>query len=53
MYDKEKLHNVITKDEYRTVDNDGKIFPPSHDVYRMISETLMSHTSPLNIYIQF
>ncbi|CAL1677483.1 unnamed protein product [Lasius platythorax] len=56
MYDKEKLRDVITNDEYRTVDNDGKIFPPSHDVYQIISETLMnngSHITPKHIYTIF
>lgn len=53
MYDKEKLHDIITKDEYRTIGDDGKIFPPSHDIYRIISQTLTSnesHITPKNIY---
>ncbi|CAL1678203.1 unnamed protein product [Lasius platythorax] len=53
MYDKEKLLNVITNDEYRTVDDDGKIFPPSHKVYGMISEALInggSLISPKHVY---
>lgn len=35
MYDKEELRDVITYDEYKIIDDDGKIFPPSHDVYRI------------------
>lgn len=52
MYDKEKLHNVITNDEYKTVD-EGKIFPHFHDLYRMISETLVnsgSYITPKHVY---
>lgn len=53
MYDKDKLHDIITNDEYRTIDDDGKIFPPSHDVHRMISQTLInsgSRITPKHIY---
>lgn len=53
MYDKEKLRDILINDEYKTVDDNGKIFPPSHDIYRMISETLInsgSHITPKHIY---
>lgn len=53
MYDKEKLRDILTNELYRTVGDDGKIFPPSHDVYNSISETLKnsgSHITPKHIY---
>jgi len=53
MYDKEKLHDILINDEYRMIDDNGKIFPPSHDIYRTISETLKnsgSHITPKHIY---
>lgn len=40
MYDKVKLLDVLTNKDYRTVDGDGKVFPPSHKIYTIISETL-------------
>lgn len=42
MYDKEKLHNILINDKYRTVDDEGKVYPPSHAVYGLISEALAS-----------
>ena len=53
MYNKEKLHDVITNEKYKTIDDNGKIFPPSHNIYRIISETLTnsgSHISSKHIY---
>lgn len=53
MYDKNKLLDILIKSEYKTVDNDGKIFTPSHDVYAKISETLQnsgSHITAKHIY---
>lgn len=53
MYDKEKLRDIITNDKYKTVNDDGKIFSPSHAVYCLISEALQnneSHITPKHIY---
>jgi len=45
MYDKEKLYNILTNDKYKTVNNDGKIFPLSHAVYCLISKALQNNGS--------
>jgi len=53
MYDKEKLYNILTNDKYKTVNDDCKIFPPSYNVYCLISEALQnngSHITPKHIY---
>lgn len=52
MYNKEKLREILTNDEYRTIDNEGKVYPPSHAVYGLISEALAStaYISPKHIY---
>lgn len=53
MYDKEKLCDIITNDEYRTIDDKGNVFPPSHGVYHMISQTLEnsgSYITPKHVY---
>ena len=40
MYDKVKLLGILTNKDYRTVDDDGKVFPPIHKIYTIISEAL-------------
>lgn len=40
MYDKGKLFDILTNKDYRTVDDNGKVFPPSHQIFTIISETL-------------
>lgn len=48
MYDKEKLRDIITNENYKTINDDGKIFPPSHTVYCLISEALKNNGSYIN-----
>lgn len=53
MYDKEKLLKILIDEKYKTIDDDGKVFPPSHVIYRCISEALInsgSHVTPKRIY---
>lgn len=38
MYDRTKLQDTLQKAEYRTIDENGKVLPPSHDVFKRISE---------------
>lgn len=40
MYDKEKLRDIITNENYKTINDDSTIFPPSNVVYCLISEAL-------------
>lgn len=43
MYDKKLLAELLSRTEYRTVDENGKILPPSNDVYKNISLSLLEH----------
>lgn len=52
-YNKEKLRNIITNENYKTINDDGTIFPPSNAVYCLISEALKNnglHINPKHIY---
>lgn len=53
MYEKEKLHDILTNAEYRTVNDEGKVLPPSNAVFCLISEVLKdngSHITPKHVY---
>lgn len=45
MYDKGKLRDVLTNEKYKTIDNEGKVLPPSDPIYALISETLVTNES--------
>lgn len=53
MYDKEKLLKILIDEKNKTIDDDGKVFPPSHVIYRCISEALINsgpHVTPNHVY---
>lgn len=53
MYDKEKLLAILIDKEFKTVDDNGNIFPPSHVVYHSISTVMEkngSHIKPKHVY---
>lgn len=53
MYDVETLLSLLICEEYRIIDDNGKIYPPSHEIYKKISEKMLecnSKISPKHIY---
>lgn len=48
MYDKAILLEILLQDEYRTLDNDGKPYPPSTVVYNNISEKMRERGSTIS-----
>jgi len=48
MYDKKKLRDILINEKYKTIDNKGKIFPPPHTVYSLISDTLANNESNIS-----
>jgi len=40
MYDKSVLLEILLQDDYRTLDSDGKPYPPSASVYTIISQKM-------------
>jgi len=53
MYDAEKLLTLLTCEEYRAIDDNGKIYRPSHDIYKKVSERMLEYNnkiSPKHIY---
>lgn len=51
MYDIVKLRKVLTTEEYRVIDDDGKCLPPSNEIYKRISETMDGNPSAKHVYI--
>jgi len=47
MYDREKLIETLTKTEFRTLDENGKPFPPSNVIYNKISDYMLSQDSAI------
>jgi len=47
MYDREKLIETLTKTEFRTLDENGKPFPPSNVIYNKISDYMLSQVSAI------
>ncbi|CAH2215622.1 jg13506, partial [Pararge aegeria aegeria] len=39
-YDKVALRQILSDDNCRAIDNEGRVFPPSHEVYLRISNTM-------------
>lgn len=48
MYDVDKLLTILTNPTYRVIDENGKVFPPSNEMYTLI-EMAMDH-NPKHIY---
>lgn len=49
MYDKVKLYDILRNDDYKTVNEEGKIFPPSHVVYDLIADEYEQDLSQMGI----
>lgn len=54
MYDKEKLLEILLRSDLRTIQDNGKPYPPSATIYRIISEKLKEldmNLTPKHIYV--
>lgn len=54
MYDKSVLLEILLLDDCRTLDNDGKPYPPSKPVYTTISQKMQErncHITPKHVYV--
>lgn len=51
MYDIEKLRKVLLSEEYRVIDDNGKVLPPSNSIYKRISEVMGGNPSAKHTYI--
>jgi len=52
-YNKDLLRDILLRDDCRTLDNNGKILPPSNQVYRVISDRMAlekSHIKSSHVY---
>lgn len=53
MYDKTKLLEILLDKDYRTIMDCGRPYPPSAEIYCIISEKmkqLNSHITPKHLY---
>jgi len=50
MYDIENLRALLISEEYRTINETGQCFPPSHDVYKRISIAMDGNPSSKHVY---
>lgn len=50
MYDIEKLVKVLTNDCYKVVDENGKVFPPSNGIYKLIGTTMEGNPKAKHVY---
>lgn len=54
MYDKEKLLEILSHTDFRTVQDNGKPYPPSAEIFRIISNRLKEfniNIKPKHIYV--
>lgn len=54
MYDKLKLLEILLDSNFRTLDDNGKVYPPSNEIFRTISKTMLEsnhNITPKNIYV--
>jgi len=51
MYDIEKLKKILTTHEYRIIDDNGKILPPSNPIYQRISKDMDSKILVPNMFM--
>lgn len=51
MYDIEKLRKLLTTEEYKVIDDNGKVLPPSNQIYKNVSEAMDGNPSAKHIYI--
>lgn len=47
MYDKDNFKIIITLNEYGSIDENGKLFVPSHNVYERISDSMKRNNLPM------
>lgn len=50
MYDIEKLRALLITEEYKTVDEKGRCFPPSNDIYKRISIAMNGNPTSKHVY---
>lgn len=50
MYDIEKLRTLLINEEYWTVDENGRCFPPSNEIYERISNAVDGNPSTKHVY---
>lgn len=48
MYDAEKLLALLICEDYRAVDDNGKPYCPSHDIYKNISQKMIECDSNIS-----
>jgi len=51
MYDIEKLRKLLTTEEYKVIDDNGKVLPSSNQIYKNVSEAMDGNPSAKHIYI--
>lgn len=54
MYDKTKLLEILLDTDFRTIKNCGRPYPPSAEIYRIISEKMKQFNScitPKHVYV--
>jgi len=54
MYDKIKLLEILLHSDFRTIDDNGKLFAPSSEIYRVIADKMKQfncNISPKHIYV--
>lgn len=51
MYDIEKLQKLLTIEEYKIIDDNGKVLPPSNQIYKNISEAMDGNPNAKHAYI--
>lgn len=50
MYDIEKLRALLITEEYKTIDEKGRCFPPSNDIYKCISIAMNGNPTSKHVY---
>lgn len=50
MYDLEKLQELLKTEEYKVVDDNGKVLPPSNKIYTRISEAMGGNPTAKHVY---
>lgn len=48
MYNLEILENILVSEGYKTIDDEGKVLPPSDKVYAQISQTMLDRGSVMS-----
>lgn len=51
MYEIEKLRNLLSTEEYKVIDDNGRVLPPSNQIYKNISEAMDGNPSAKHVYV--